>query len=109
MVGGYSRRGRSVLCSPSFLNRRNGGHRKRDGGHGCDGASISQSHSHLQPLEREADSGSDRTPESAVVRNAAIGGHKTGHSPINELCQEMVDGIEKELVALTGIEPVFED
>ncbi len=39
-VGRYSRRGRPVLCSPSFLNRRDRGHRERDGGHGCDGASV---------------------------------------------------------------------
>ena len=54
-VGRYSRSGRPVLCSPSFLNRRDGGHRKRNGGHGCDGASISQYHAHLQPLECDAD------------------------------------------------------
>jgi hypothetical protein len=30
----YSRSGRPVLCTPSFLNRRDGGHRKPDGGHG---------------------------------------------------------------------------
>ncbi len=46
-VGRCSRIGRFVLCSPSFLNRRNGGNRKRDGGHGCDGASIGQHHAHL--------------------------------------------------------------
>jgi len=88
-VGGYSRIGRSVLCSSLLLNRRDGGNRKRDGGHGCDGTSISQYHAHLQPLKRDADSGSDRASESAVVRSGTVGGHKSGHSHINELCQEM--------------------
>ena len=81
--------GRSVLCSSSLLNRRDGGNRKRDGGHGCDGTSISQYHAHLQPLKRDADSGSDRASESAVVRSGTVGGHKSGHSHINEPCQEM--------------------
>src|SRR5271157_3098713 len=72
-VGRYSRSGRPVLCSPSFLNRRDGGHWERDGGHGCDGASVSQYHAHLQPLECDADSGSNRAQESTVVRDGAIG------------------------------------
>jgi hypothetical protein len=42
-----------------------------------------------QPLEREPDSGSDRAPESAVVRKNSVSGHKTGHSHLNELCQGM--------------------
>jgi hypothetical protein len=49
-----------------------------------------RSESHLsQPLEREPDSGSDRAPESAVVRKNSVTGHKTGHSHLNELCQGM--------------------
>src|SRR5271165_580305 len=72
-VGRYSRSDRPVLCSPSFLNRRDGGHWERDGGHGCDGASVSQYHAHLQPLECDADSGSNRAQESTVVRDGAIG------------------------------------
>src|SRR6266699_243645 len=42
-VNRYSRIGRAVLCAPSLLNRRDGGNRKRDGGYGCDGTSVSQS------------------------------------------------------------------
>ncbi len=72
-LAGIPASGRLVLCSPSFFHRRDGGHWKCDGGHGCDGASISQYHAHLQPLECDADSGSNRAQESTVVRDSAIG------------------------------------
>jgi hypothetical protein len=39
---------------------------------------------HLQSLEREADSGSDGAPESAVAPSVAVA--QNGHSRINQLC-----------------------
>src|SRR5258708_2351085 len=79
---------RSCLIVPAnrFSTDEMEGDRKRDGGNGCDGTSVSQHHAHLQPLECDADSASDRTAESAVVQNRVVGGHKTGHSHLNQLC-----------------------
>jgi integrase len=82
---------RSVLCSPSLLNRCDGRHRQRDGGDGCDGASISEYRTHLQPLQREADHGSNRAAEPVVRRaygSCAKAGHKSGHSRIKQPCEK---------------------
>ena len=92
-VGGHSRICRSVLCSPSLLNRCDGRHRQRDGGDGCDGASVNEYRTHLQPLQREADHGSNRAAEPVVRRacgSCAKAGHKSGHSRLKQPCQEML-------------------
>jgi integrase len=55
----HSRKRCSLLCAPSLLNRRYGGHRKRARRDGCDGAWIGQHHSHLHAYERDVDSRGD--------------------------------------------------
>ena len=111
-VGEHSRIGGSVLCASSLLNRRDGGHRERDGGDGCDGTWVGEYHSHLHALERAADQASDGAAEpvvSGACGSCAIVGHKSGHSCLKQLCQETLQVIERGLVALPGIEPGFED
>jgi len=72
-------------------------------GHGSVNTTRIYTHSNVQQI-REA---IERRNQLLAAPVEAV--RKSGHSRLKQPCQEMLQVIEGALVALTGIEPVFED